>query len=357
MRNCKLFLTVAIVYFGAINVNADYKPEKFLFLRYGESDSELFITPPVYDAQSPQDSVILSPAIGPDLAVVDMQDNVIFGSTADATIQGFDKNGKQILALFYAAILDSSTDSVSAVDEFPDEPLSSIEPNKIGSPYQIPGLANISIDTKSRLYIEAASDQNYIAIVNLDGIMTGRIYPPDFGLDINLQDMIMSSENVLSFLDNRLYDTYTYRKGKLYLGGLMGWLAHDNFYYSAEINKDKKTIDFSILGDPKTPAVADAFRMQSIPIPDNLDYCGVMGVSDDMRIFVTGNSLDEKLGQMILVFNTKLEMIVQFRMKKEIRNKLQLSAPLPYFRPDGVIFEFRCEDDGMRIIRWSDDGR
>jgi hypothetical protein len=334
--------------------HAKYRAQEALFLPWGDGDSELFITRPVYDTDSPSgDSLILTPAIGPDLAVVDMKDNIVFGTTANSTIQAFDKSGTQILALFYSppyANFDDSLEDISDDSNYK----SNATVDSIGAPFKCVGLANICIDSKSRLYIESPIDQDYIAIVSLDGILIGKIYPPDFGFDITLQDMIINSNDILTFVDNRLYDVYTYRRGRLYQGGLEGWLAKDGYYYSAVINRETNNIDFSILGDPETPALADAFRMESHPLQSPADFCGVMGVSDDMRIFVTSNTFDEKSGQLIQIYSGKLEVIDQFRLKKNKPNKMQLSAPLPYFCPDGTIFEFQCEDAGMRIIKWSD---
>jgi hypothetical protein len=336
------------------HASANYKPHEFLLLPWGDGDNELFITRPVYDPDSPPgDSLILAPAIGPDLAAVDLKDNIIFGTTANSTIQAFDKSGSQILTLFYSppyANFDDSLEDISDDSNYK----SNATVDSIGALFKCVGLANFCVDSQSRLFIESPTDQDYIAIVNLDGILADKIYPPDFGFDVTLQDMIINCNDILTFVDNRLYDVYTYRKGRLYQGGLQGWLAKDGYYYSAVINRETKNIDFSILGDPETPALADAFKMESHPLQTPADFCGVMGVSDDMRIFVTSNTFEEKAGQLIQIYNSKLEVIDQFRLKKNNPNKMQLAAPLPYFRPDGTIFEFQCENSGMRIIKWSD---
>lgn len=347
--------TCILVSMALINIShAKYRAQEALFLPWGDGDNELFITRPVFDPDSPPgDSLILTPAIGPDLAVVDMKDNIIFGTTANATIQAFDKSSTQILALFYSPPYANFDDTLEDISNYSDYK-STVAVDSIGAPFQLVGLSNICIDSKFRLYIESPTDQDYIAIVNLDGILAGKIYPPDFGFEVTLQDMSINSNDILTFVDNRLYDVYTYRKGRLYQGGLQGWLAKDGYYYSAAINHETKNIDFSILGDPETPALADAFRMKSYPLQTEADFCGIMGVSDDMRIFVTSNTFDEKNGQLIQIFNSNLKTIDQFRLKKNIPNKMQLTAPLPYFRPDGALFEFQCENGGMRIVKWSD---
>jgi hypothetical protein len=357
LRNFQLHwpkLILLLILFGVQHAHAKYKAKEALFLPWGDGDSELFITRPVYDPDSPTgDSLILTPAIGPDLAVVDFMDNIIFGTTANSTIQAFDKSGTQILALFFSPPYANFDDSLEVISDDSDYK-SNVALDSIGAFFRLVGLSNICIDSKSQLYIESPTDQDYIAIVDLDGILIGKIYPPHFGYDVTLQDMTINSNDVLTFVDNRLYDVYTYRKGRLYQGGLEGWLAKDAYYYSAAINRETRNIDFSILGDPETPALADAFKMESHSLQTPADFCGVMGVSDDMRIFVTSNTFDEKNGQLVQIYNSNLEVIDQFRLKKNTSNKLQLTAPLPYFRPDGAMFEFQCEDDGMRIVKWSD---
>jgi hypothetical protein len=328
----------------------------------------------------------------PEHVFIDLKDNVYFGSTADSYIKGFDKTGKEIMFIPSGSQVLKMRRRLSGSlipgmgRSFAGNPYNDskpeVDPDKysykklqIGDHYELNSLSNFFVDSLSRVYIEGqyiefdilpGSDQDYIAIVDFTGKLVEKLNPADFGMQGPLGMMTINSKGVLTFVNFETNEHYTYRDGKLFKGGLDGWLAGNHYYYyrvNFEEFPNGMTMGFELQGDPTFPLYADSIKREICPNmigTFNRSYkllavnCNVLGVSDNLTSFIL---LDDDEWQIkpdtVMVFSSKFELIDQIVITKHSSRRYSFSPFNGFFiRGDACLFFIYCDDDGMHIEKW-----
>jgi hypothetical protein len=328
----------------------------------------------------------------PEHIYIDLKDNIFFGSSADSYIKGFDKSGKEILFIPSGSIVlkmrkrlsEATSGGIGNINA--GNPYTEVKPTidpdrysykklRLGDHYELNYLDNFYIDSLSRIYIEGmydsmipepGYDQDYIAIVDFTGKLVGKLNPADFGMKGLLAMMTLNSKGVLTFVNFETNERYTYRDGKLFKGGLDGWLAGNHYYYDRvyfqEFSATVKMV-FDLHGDPTFQSYSDSICRGISPgiIPKGprtytlgAIECRVLGVSDNLTSFILLDDDERQLKpDTVMVFSSKFELIDQIVITKHTSRKYSFSPFNGFFiRGDACLFFMYCDDDGMHIEKW-----
>ncbi len=131
----------------------------------------------------------------------------------------------------------------------------------------------------------------------------------------------------------------------------MGWRAKDDYYYGASL-LDSTTIRFVKARKPDINDISQDLQEALVNVPDSmLLFLDFLGVDDYMNIYlsVVGNDLAQAS---VLIYDTMFQLVAKLTLPPS-PNRYQWYMT-PFMRPsDGNIYEFRCLDDGLHVIRWT----
>jgi len=323
-------IAALILVFGRIDcLGSGYGPNELFTIEWGDGPNQLKIGEPAFNDinQTPDDSTddYIERQGGPSYGFVDIHENIYFSSYDAFQLKAFDNSD--------GLIFDYSLGTPGYNREFYSG-----------------WLRDIYVDSLQRIYILGGAKQDYIAVVDTAGHLMEKLNPFGPNSAVVVGGMYFNSEDVLSIhLIPRTF--YTYSKGSFSEGGAMGWKALDGYYYYADY-EDSLLIRFIRHETPDiTGAVTnlqETFREYEIPPAASFTF---LGVDDAMNIYVYECEREfEKVR--VLVFNTAYELIDQI-IFPDLGNRY-LWYMRPFMRPsDGNVYEFRCLDDGLHVVRWS----
>ena len=321
---------IILIIFGAIlsasSAQTDYNSTKLCIIDWYGRGYSLFSPKVVNDPGTLENShnAYVEPARGPNVAILDTNENIIIASRDLQQLVGFNNSGGLIFNYSYR----SCGYSPDTFDYTPD---------------------NIYVDSQSRLYIQTAPGLDYIPILNYKCKIIEKIRPfsQDRHAIINLLNW--APEGTLFFRNPR-YGWVTYANGKSIPGGSGDFYASDsNFYHLYQTGHAAVTFERSY--DPDSFAVP-ATKSDSTIVLSSVDI-----LSADL---LKGGSGEILYVLMRLENKNHLE-IWQFDLTYKLLNKLAFPdyAALddwrinPFIGRDGNIYEFKCLKDGLHVVRWS----
>jgi hypothetical protein len=307
---------------------ATYAPEEMCVIPWGDSTNQIKIEQPGYD-ESEGGYQYLIPGGGPQEALVDMGNNIYVISKSLEYFKAFDKTGREILNL--------DTEYNSNGDSIPLRPIS-----------------NFYVDSKSNIYLECSNPiSTDILVLDKNGTLIDRLNPCQEGTGGNTALLEGFGYDDLISIGCEYGWHYTYYNHEIKEGGSGAYKARDGYYYYAYPTRDDQ-IKFSKFRNASITGKPDSLYEKIIPMDSSMKSCEFLGVDDSMNIFlkvykVTSNRAESG----VRIYNTKYEVIDEFWFDPAKENRYLMRINSPSFRRDGSIYEFRCLDDGLHVIRWS----
>ncbi len=323
-----LFLIAAFFLFSARAAMADYMPEEMCVIPWGDGPGELKIAGPsndylTYPPGDSGDGWEVEQIGGPERGFVDRFENFYFVSSFFTQLKAFGRDGH--------LICDYSKGASGYKQEFYDA-----------------GLRDVYVDSLSRVFIHDEL-RGYLVVVDTTGRLLEKLTPFPPGLGIGILNIHRNHDDILTFeTDNYYYRRYS--NGIFTSGGSSGWLAKDgNCYYASLAEGNRlRIIQYR---NPDISGAVKSFQEYFIQLtgPDMI-YDHFLGVDDRLNIYALLRSVDEPKSE-ILMADTSFIIVDQIAIPR-VENKYRCAMD-PFMRPsDGNIYEFRCLDDGLHVIRW-----
>ena len=324
MIGAKLFTMVCF----SISIAGEYAPTQMILIGWGDSPNQLKIDLPFHEdvyntpADSSDDWVEYN---GPNIGFVDAHENTYIASNRYVQLKGFDKNG--------GLIFDYSEGGPGYDAEFFSG-----------------GIESIYVDSLCRIYVVDGMAYDYAAVIDTMGHLLQKLTPFGPGSGITVASMHPNSRDVLAFyLMGRGY--YTYSNGSFEARGSMGWRANDGYYYTG-FQRDSTAIVLRRLQNADTSGMDVVLSENTIEISGALVwYTEFLGVDDEMQLFLYMDEYNPDANK-VLIIDSNLNPAGALDLPIQV-NKYKWSMR-PFMRPsDGNIYEFRCLDDGLHVIRWT----
>ena len=322
----KLILAIILLVFPFC-AHAEYSATEILFIPWGDGDNQLKIAKPHYldDNGTPSDysdDTYEMLGGGPDYGTVDRAGNFYFFSYEHDYLKVFDPAGR--------VILDFSSGN-PAYDSI------------IGD-YSI---YNFYVDTLSQIYVLNSPPRNYIPVLDTLGNLLDQLNPLGIGSGIDICRIFPNSDDRLSIYCCKT-GYYFYSNGSFNAGGSMGWKAIDGNYHGA-VRQDSSSIRFLKFSDSDIDGTKINLEETVISLGSNIFYAQLIGVDNNMNIFVFVQ--ENKIASRIKIYD------INYNLHDEVfpasRNNKYHWYIWPFMYRDGTIYEFRCRDDGMHVFRWS----
>jgi hypothetical protein len=307
---------------------AAYAPEEMCVIPWGNNVDQLKVLEPHYeDSEGGVDYLI--PTGGPNQAIVDMNDIIYVSSAIPGYFKGFDLNGN--------ATIDFSPGSQNYNDSLFE-----------GS------VQKFYVDSLSRIYFQSRSPRDFIAMADTSGHVLSALNPFGESSNINIEIIGFNSQDIISTLC-WYKGYYTYKNGVFMEGGSTAWLARDGNYYDATIQKNR-IIKFWKFNNPDLDDKPLNLDTLLVPLLGNSDGFIFLGLDDETNIYLLttkATTQDYIYDHGIQIYNNQFKLMQEFSFPPTEKNTYMWYKPEPYIRRDGNIYEFRCLDDGLHVIRWS----
>jgi hypothetical protein len=308
---------------------AAYAPEEMCVIPWGDSVNQLKIALPfhedIYNTPSDSTDDWIELGGGPNIGVVDKNENVYFASYDFQQLKSFNVSGE----LKYDISMDSP----------------SFTPNLYQS-----WISNMYVDSLERLYVVGGSRQDYVALIDNRGNLIEKLSPYGENSGIIIDNIFPNSEDAFSFIC-RNGTRYTYKNNEFSEGGAIGWKAIDEKYYYATVVR-QDSIKFLKYQNSDLNGVISGLQTIIKPYTNTVsDKSHFLGVDENLDIYLYQKGTSPLVCKVIIYDNSfNYKETIDFKAKE---NKY-MRYMIPYMRPsDGNIYEFRCLDDGLHVIRWS----
>jgi len=325
MRN--IMIIISLFVFSSLSVNATYIQEELFVIEWGEENSQLKLEPPY---STPPDTFPgyvtdgeLSSGSGPNKVFVDRDENFIFSSYDFGQIKGFSNNGELIF-------------NFSSGETQYDPEIHRGQPEEI------------YVDSLFRLYIVNFPGWNFVPVVDYEGNVLEKLNPHAPDTNVRIVSLYGQYNGEISFYSFE-YGYYTYNNSVFFEGGTGRFLASNGTYYSAgALFPD--TIEFIRSENPDNKENAAVIERISKVYPfDSLYVAKILAGGDGSSLYVLIR-MDYQGGDEIWEFDLEYNLVD--RIKLECWTEEAVWNIAPFIGHDGSVYEFRCFEDGMHVIRW-----
>jgi len=309
----------------------EYAPNEIANIPWGSADDALSITEPHIEGEGTEEA-FREPGMGPKTACVDRNENLIFSSADLNYLKGFDLDGQLLFDLMKEGIPICQRLSGSAVK-------------------------SLIVDS-SFIYIISASGLPIIPIIDYEGNIVDSLTPYGEETTIEIGYLALNYEGSLSimgFIRGQFQSdiwVVTLRGNEYIPGGSLAFLASNGSYYSAGA-PPPNTLRFIKYENPDTAGVTPTKETKYIEFPgDSLDSAGIINGGDGSKLYVhirkfINDDFMFEVWEFDLQYNLLAKAIFPLA-----ENKYDWFIT-PFVSRDGAIYEFRCLDDGLHVVKWT----
>ena len=325
MFKCILFLLLMLS--GSVGV-ASYIPSEMYIIPWGPGPYQLKISEAAYNdyMDTPEDSLddYVELGGGPSDAFVDIAGNVIFSSYDFGQLKGFDGYGE--------LIFDFSRGEAGYSPEVFSE---SVE--------------DFYVDSLLAMYVVDSAERNFVSTVDYNGNLSGKLYPFAPDSTVAILSMYPKFDGSITFYGEN-QRMVTYKNGQYAIGGTPGFLAINGSFYSAKATSSQ-TIKFNKYENPDFYGVAETRLFSEIQFPpDSFHTAIILDGGNGSRLFAF-LSVDRPDGYQIWELDLSYNRLD--KMEIRLRQNKYLWGVNPFVATDNTIYEFRCLDDGLHVIKWT----
>jgi len=322
----RLLLYIISLMFAA-QVLAEFTITEILVIPWGDGQNELKIALPhgLDDQGTPLDYSDDTYEIlggGPSQGFVDEANNIYFSSYEHGYLKAFDQAGRLILNFSPGQAVYDTIIGNNSIDYF-------------------------CVDSLARIYILKVPDRPYVAVIDTMGDLIDKLNPDGIGSGVGVLTFDYNSKDRLTFLSSDK-ENYLYENGEFIPGASSPWLAVDDYYYSCKMI-DLSNLRFVKYSDPDINAHSNDLTEVVVPYGSSILHANLLGVDDNLRLFVF--ITESATNARVQIYSTSYELADEIVLAPCF-NKYHWCI-WPFVRADGTIYEFRCLDDGLHVIRWS----
>lgn len=308
------------------NILAEYSPSELCTINWDGDEYTLFSKKALNNSGTPDfaSDDYIQTARGPQIVMVDMNENIIISSDELRQLVGFDNTGNLIFNFSY-----------KASGYKPD--ITKFVPR------------NIYVDSLSRLYIQTSPAMDYMPVVNYNYKILEKIQPFPGNPHAQIWSFNWAPDGTL-FFRNPLYGWVTYADGESHFGGSADFRASDGYFYNL-FRSGNTTVTIGKSLNPDRYGVPAKNTQTDINIRAGIIVSAKLLAGGDGDFLYILLNLDS---------NNHYE-IWQYDLKYKLVDKLVFpDDPAyedwridPFVRRDGNIYEFRTLEEGMQVVRWT----
>jgi len=231
-----------------------------------------------------------------------------------------------------------------------------LSPSAIGSENQFyhKYVHKFHVDSLDRMYFLGAPDPldvdrpPYVAVADTDGNLLDRLNPFGAQSGVLITNLYSNSDDVLTIgcLDSGFF---TFAGGNFSTVACdYWWRAIDGYYYGAYM-EGRETLKV-IRGQASVGDSLVSKSYYSIALSESTYTAHLLAVSDALHLFVYLTHPGVPLSSLVEI-SQQFAIVDQISFPYE-SEKYHMDL-YPYISPDGTVYEFRCLDDGLHVIRWS----
>lgn len=311
--------------FLASPIYAEYASSELFTIQWGDGPNQLRFRPE--EIIPPVPGVIgsdyeVDAGSGPSDVFVDKDENFIFSSFDNGQLIGFDNSGQVIFDFSYWA-----------PDYNPD-----IFSNQITGVY---------VDSLLRLYV--ADDGRFVSVADYNGKVLEKLYPfaPDSSVPVLSMYPKFNGQICFYGKDRGLV---TYSNGQFSPGGTPGFMASNGSFYTVW-SYSLHTIKFNKYQNPDTGGKAETRQFTEVEFPDDTIYAaGILGGGDGSKIYVVVTPDTTWRGE---IWELDLDYNVLDKLIYNMSPEGSVWGLTPFIHKSGDIYEFRCLEDGVHVIKWT----
>jgi hypothetical protein len=307
---------------------AVYQPNEIYLISWGTSSTNLksIESSNEYVFQGGENySRFRWPGIGPTQIFLDKDENIFINSSTYPYFKAFRPNG--------SLLMDLSPEIIGDVNE-----------------YYTSQIEHFYLDSLDYLYFASYPPKPYITKLDTLGSIIGYLSPFDSTLGIPAENINYSLNDVLgiTFGDSGIF---MYEGGQFYRNGSSLWKGIDNRLYGAYMRGFQQLSTQLVIYSGINP-VNDKLTSEiesEIAISDSAYSAHIAATDINGNIFIT------------LGLKSKYHKLIELNNKNQVVDSI-IFPPIdttiyigirPFISPSGNIYEFRCLDDGLHVIRWS----
>ncbi len=307
-----------------------YRSEEMCVIPWGDGENELKIIAPHIEAEG-RENEDFAAGQGPSIGIVDDQENIFISSYDYGYLKRFSSKGEFIKNLMGHDTQLRTKMNGQTIDGF--------------------------IIDSSLVYVIGFPGLPVIPIVDYDGNVVNTLEPYDRGQWVEIFELVLNYDGSMSIdreiFRSRISSSYviTYRDGRFYPGGSLGFLASSGSYYSVRQYGYHK-LRFNKYENPDTVGNAATRKFTIIEFPqDSIDSAEILNGGDGGSLYVfVINIRDSHSIYEVWEFGLDYSLIskVSFPPAENIYER----SIRPFVSRDGTIYEFRCLDDRLHVVKW-----
>ncbi len=321
---CILFILVVFRNVMAIDY---YSSIEFAYIYWGDGTNEIKITAPIVNGIiSDTTDYDIDPGNGPSYGFIDLNENIVIVSCGLNQLKVFSKSGELIYDILGSDTQIKRRIESQSVDE-------------------------IYIDTLSHIYLTTFPGISIVPIIDYMGNIIDSLVPYADSGNIQIVGLSWSPSGQICFDElhhgyRRLYNN------QILSGGSKAFLANDNKYYAA-LESPPTSIQFLKSTDPDSTGRPVMHEFKNIDyIPDTIEYATILSGGDGSKLFIlVATLLNEQYTNQIWVYDLEYNLLATASFPQyESKYDRYLD---PFVACDNSIYEFRCLDDGLHVIKWT----
>jgi hypothetical protein len=310
---------------------SQYAASEITTIQWGNANDALSILEPHVEGKGTENS-FKEPGMGPRVASVDRNGNFIFASIELNYLKGFDVDGQLLFDLMIEGI--------------------PIYQRLAGR-----AIRSLLVDS-SFIYIVSADGLPIIPIIDYDGNIVDSLVP--FGEVTSIEIGYLSlnydaSLSIMGFIRSDFQTdiwVMTYKDNDYIPGGSIGFLASNGSYYAGWANSIH-SLGFNRYNDPDTAEQTEDVTEKVIDCPgDSIRSASILNGGDGNRLYVYIRKLvDGYITFEVWEFDLEYTLLAK-AVFPYAENKYDWFIT-PFVSRDGTIYEFRCLDDGLHVVKWT----
>jgi len=306
---------------------AEYAPREMCTIHWGDEQDKLKNTTPFIDGIiSDTTDYYYEPGEGPSNIFVDNDENIIVLSISLSQLKVFSNSGELLYNLWPPeGILDSSI--------FRGTPQS------------------LYVDTSGSIYLATNPPLNFIPVINYQGQIVNRLYPFD-DTTYTVEGICWSTLKIPVFYSTGGYDA-TLLNGIVNSGGTCAFMGQDTCYYSCINDENMKLVFFrSHVTDIKNHSFTSDSTIVDFDT-DSIYVASLIPGGDGSYLYVyllRWSSQQQEIFYEIRIFDLQFKEVAFIELSHPVLPYKHTIKP--FVAHDNSIYEFRCLDDGLHVIKW-----
>jgi len=308
-------------------VSAKYAPREMFVIGWGNGPDQLKIHIPTINInETDTTDYDIDPGDGPSFGFIDIKDNVVVGSCNFNQLKVFSNSGELIYD-----ILGNDTQIKRRIES--------------------ESIDEIYIDSLSRIYLTTFPGLPIVPIIDYAGNIIDSLMPFGDSLHIQIVGLSWAHNGTLYFCE-KTKGYCNLNQGIYRPGGTKAFLAHDGFYYST-LEIPPFIISFGKYTGPDSFGRPTTQEFKDISCsPDTIDYAIILNGGDGSRLFVyVIKRMNGQYNEEVRVYDLEYNLLdIASFPQYESRYDCHLD---PFVTRDNSIYEFRCLEDGLHVIKWT----